>query len=558
MSCPPSKHRTGAFRTDDDGYVMITVLGTMLVLSLFVTLTLTWSLNATKSARSETDHNGALAAAQAGVDAYLNQLNANPTYYVNGPSTGSATLNGGGSYSYQVMSSVSSIQSTGLITLQSSGTVRGESRTITVTLRKPSFLDYLYFTQYETIDPIATTAGTAASCAVFRYAGRNTSNCPDIQFRTGDTLKGSVYSADSIVLSGSPTFQKDFVTGWDGCAPSTGCTNPQLWVDANGSGSTPSFATAPQTKTLPFPTTNTSLRAQAAKTNGGGCLYYGPTHIVFNSNGTMTVTSPYSGTTNTGCGTFSTQNPTQTVSVPANNVIFVDNLPSSSATPNCSSPATVQNLVGYPITNDTGYTTGNSKLVYGCRNGDAFVEGWLKGQVTIGSANNIIITNDLRYAGNNGTAVNTAVPTSGTASPNAADSSSTDVLGLSAANFVELYHPITCNAWDGANNCTGGNDVSSSPYPKSNFQVDAVLVASADSFIVQSWSKGSPMNTLTVLGGIIQYFRGPVGTSLNGVVATGYVKNYNYDSRLQYNPPPYLADLASTAWKRSSFSEGGS
>ena len=101
-----------------------------------------------------------------------------------------------------------------------------------------------------------------------------------------------------------------------------------------------------------------------------------------------------------------------------------------------------------------------------------------------------------------------------------------------------------------------GNDVATSPYPKTNIQVDAVLLASADSFIVQSWNKGSPMNTLTVLGGIIQLFRGPVGTSSNNVVATGYVKNYNYDGRLKFNPPPFLADLASTAWQRTQYAEG--
>jgi hypothetical protein len=556
MSSPLSKQPFAAPRRDDGGYVMITVLGTMLVLSLLVTLTLTWSLNATKAGRSETDHDGALAAAQAGVDDYLSKLNANPTYYVNGAATGSATITGGASYAYQVTSPVSSIQSSGVITLKSTGTVRGESRSITVTLRKPSFLDYLYFTQYETIDPIAT-GGSAGTCSVFRYAGRDTSACPDIQFRTGDTLKGSVYSSDAISIAGNPSFQKDFVTGWDGCKPATNCgSNPKLWVDANGSGSAPSFATAPQSKTLPFPTTNMKLKDQAVKTNGGGCVYYGPTRIVFNSTGTMTVTSPYSGTANTGCGTFSTGSPTQTVNVPANNVIYVDSVPSGTATPNCTTPATVQNVVGFPITNDDALTSGNNKLVYGCRNGDAFVEGWLKGQVTLGSANNIIITNDLRYAGSNGSAVGTAVPTSGTASPNAADSSSTDVLGLSAANFVELYHPVKCSQRDGSGNCIAGSDVSSGSYPKANFQVDAVLVASADSFLVQSWDKGSPMNALTVLGGIIQFFRGPVGTSSNGNVATGYLKNYNYDSRLQYNPPPFLADLASTAWQRASFAEG--
>ena len=539
----------------DDGYVMITVIGTMLILSILVTMTLNWTTQATKSGRSEQDHNAALAAAQAGVDEYLSRLNANPTYYnVAGAGAGSATLPNGGKYQWTVLSSASDIQNSGNIVLQSLGTVRGDSRKITVTFHKPGFLDYLYFTKYETIDPIAT-GGSNSACAVFRYSGRNTTTCPDIQFRTGDTLKGSVYSQDAMVISGSPSFQNRFDTQWTG-------SNGKLWVDANGTGSTPSFAVAPFSKPVQFPTTNSSLRTQAAKSNGGGCLYKGPTRIYFNSNGTMTVTSPYSGIANTGCGSFSPSAPTQTVGVPANNVIWVDGY--TGTTTNCANPAGVKNLVGYPLTNDDALTQGNSKLVYGCGNGDAFVEGWVKGQVTVGAANNIIITGDLRYAGKNGAAVGTAVPTTGTASPNVADSSDNDVLGLAATNFVELYHPVTCatgaGSHDASGNCLAGTDVTGSTttasYPKANFQVDAVLVATADSFIVQNWSKGGAQNTLTVLGGIIQYFRGPVGTSSNGTVATGYVKNYNYDSRLFYNPPPYLADLTTTAWAPTTFGEG--
>ena len=554
-----TKHRPGrhdsvrsfrSSRQDDGGYVLMTVIGAMLVLSLLVTLTLSQSLQATKTGRAEQDHNAALAAAEAGVDDYLSKLNSNPTYYASGANTGAATISGGGAYTYRVLTSAAQTQASGLITLESTGNVRGETRRVVVTLKKPSFLDYLYFTEYETVDPIAT-GNSAAACAVYRYAGRNTSTCPDIQFRTGDTLKGSVYSRDAIVISGSPSFQKNFDTGY------TGSGNPlKRWIDANGSGSTPSFAVPPATRSLPFPTTNTKLRAQAAKPNGGGCLFKGPTKIVFGADAKMTVTSPYSGATNPGCGTYSPTAPTQIVNVPANNVIFVDNY--SGTTTNCSSPSNVRDLVGFPITNDDALAQGTNKLVYGCSYGDAFVEGWVSGQVTVGTANNIIITNDLRYAGKNGSAVNTAVPTSGSAAPNSADSSSTDVLGLAAANFVEVYHPVACSKRDGSGNCTAGTDVATAPYPKTNIQIDAVLLASADSVLVQNWNKGSPMNTLTVLGGIIQLFRGPVGTSNSSGVATGYVKNYNYDARLQYNPPPYLADLASTAWVRQSWAEGTS
>jgi len=79
-----------------------------------------------------------------------------------------------------------------------------------------------------------------------------------------------------------------------------------------------------------------------------------------------------------------------------------------------------------------------------------------------------------------------------------------------------------------------------------NLEIDAVSLAggsnTADgSFYVENYSSKTPTGTLTVLGGIIQKSRGPVGTfnASTGQSITGYSKSYHYDPRLATDPPPY-------------------
>ena len=66
-----------------------------------------------------------------------------------------------------------------------------------------------------------------------------------------------------------------------------------------------------------------------------------------------------------------------------------------------------------------------------------------------------------------------------------------------------------------------------------NPQIHAAMLALGHSFIVQNYDEGAQLGTITVNGGIAQKWRGPVGTS----GGTGYLKNYGYDSRLQYASP---------------------
>lgn len=85
---------------------------------------------------------------------------------------------------------------------------------------------------------------------------------------------------------------------------------------------------------------------------------------------------------------------------------------------------------------------------------------------------------------------------------------------------------------------------SNGSYPEHpNREVDAVCLAGsqnvAGSFSVNNYSSGCT-GTLTVLGGIIQSNRGPVGTISSGALTHGYAKDYRYDPRLATDPPPYF------------------
>lgn len=134
-------------------------------------------------------------------------------------------------------------------------------------------------------------------------------------------------------------------------------------------------------------------------------------------------------------------------------------------------------------------------------NGYVDISGTLNGQLTVGTNNNIFVVNNLLY--NNDPRV---------------DPSSTDILGLVSQNNVYVD--------------------SSAPY---NVEIDAYIVALNTSFGVDNYNYGLK-GLLTILGGITQYRRGPVGTfnSTTGERISGYTKDYQYDARLSNIAPAYF------------------
>ncbi len=143
------------------------------------------------------------------------------------------------------------------------------------------FLNNVWWSNYESSDfPNAN----ASDCSRYWQIGRNPGSnaCNGVEWQSGDTVFGPVYSNDSLYTNGTPTFTGTVQTADPSC----------LYVGAPGSA-TCTKDTPPtyghQVEALP--PDNSVPKATAIQ---GGCDYAGPTTITFNSAGTMTVNSPLS------------------------------------------------------------------------------------------------------------------------------------------------------------------------------------------------------------------------------------------------------------------------
>jgi hypothetical protein len=146
------------------------------------------------------------------------------------------------------------------------------------------------------------------------------------------------------------------------------------------------------------------------------------------------------------------------------------------------------------------------------------------GRLTIAAENNIVIVANTTYA--------------------STGAASNDMLGLIANNFVQVYHPVSVL----------GTNLSDTRNPTATFQnpqIHAAILALSHSFIVQNYDEGAQLGTITINGVIAQKWRGPVGTS----GGTGYLKNYGYDTRLQYASPPHALDLSQAPFRVNQWAE---
>jgi hypothetical protein len=130
------------------------------------------------------------------------------------------------------------------------------------------------------------------------------------------------------------------------------------------------------------------------------------------------------------------------------------------------------------------------------------VKGVLGGQLTIASADNMYIDDDIVYQ------------TDPRVNP-----SSTDVLGLISEKNVYM---ATTTA-----NMDSGDET-----------VMAAVMALGESFGSEDYSNGPPRGKLKLYGGIIQKRRGAVGTFNGDNTVSGYEKAYDHDARLMDTPPP--------------------
>jgi Tfp pilus assembly protein PilX len=571
----------GAADRDDRGSALLLVVGSMFVLSLFVGVALTYAVRTLETSSDARDSKQALAAAEAGVDDYLARLNRDDAYWLSadctntalrgpattggaacgwGPTTepgwltvpGSAT---GAQFHYDV--STESTRVDGTVALTTTGRSGDAYRTTRVTLRRGGFGEFLYYTVYETISPANEAVyginNTTAQDKCSHYyweprtttsKPRDTSYCSDLSFVSGDRINGPLHTNDTMLMSGTPRFSGTTTTSTPACRAVNGVAPPvtSCYRRANNS-SVPVFtkgiAYRPEVE-LPASGGDLNVHVDPAQTPRPGCRYTGPTRIrLLGDTGQMRVWSAHSTSVNAGCGTPGTgggqlgSSGGATVDLPSETpLVMVRHVPASQATPTSASCPTGSIGDGYPQANDHNLTLAEM----GCRLGTLYLEGALKGRLTISAENNILITGNVTYAGG---------------------TNGTDVLGLIAQNSVKVYHPVQrgdCTQTSGNGTCTAyayHNLAGPNGSVLGNVTIHGSILTLQHSFGVQAYSLGAHLGTITIYGSIAQRYRGPVGTS----GGSGYLKNYNYDSRLRYAPPPFFLDPVRSSWGQKTFGE---
>jgi type II secretory pathway pseudopilin PulG len=519
----------------DQGVALIAVMVAMAMISAFLLVSLNYALQSSKAGRSDQDAKIAAAAASAGLDEYVSRLNATPGYYLTVDplnlafSTGrtiQGTGTSGASYKYALLSNSTETSKTGIVRLRVTGTSRTVSRTITANLRTKGFLSYIYLSNYEVQDP--ELGGTPPGCAQYYYAGRSgVSGCAEIQWTGGDTVNGALHSNDQLQINGPVKFKSTAETSWPAASTATGTT--RTWwgtetyagLSTNGGGNLPKYAV-----NQPMPngnvqlSTHTTPGADGAQT-GPGCYYTGATRITF-TGATMTVQSPATKSTATPAACLDVALNISSGGAPQTGLAIPPVIYVNATTNACTLGAIGYPAVGEAVTTTGGAdalywtsTSGNKTTNYRCGRGTAYVSGSVADQVTIASADDIVVTGNLTVADNR---------------------TGTDVIGLIAGKEVWVYNPITS---------TTANLL---PLSSAVTSIDAAILSVSRSFVVQNWADGNARGTLNVNGAIAQNFRGPVGTGSGTTISTGYYKNYVYDPRLAYLQPPYFLTSTSNQW----------
>jgi hypothetical protein len=498
------------------GFTMIVAIGVLAVTSLLIAAVYVGVTDDVHLSQRDLDAKRAYYAARAGENAFLYQLNQDPNfwdvcsndYQPNATAVPGSTT--GEKYSfapvYNPTYGVSNCSSNPISALidGTTGTLRMEftgysgppnalgnpsvSRTLVASFRKPSPLDFLWYTDHELKDPALDPANCAGEKYYYQYSGGNAPNACQIVWVSGDTMSGPSYTNDqyNIYTNNSPTFGRAGTNDQtESNAPSTSvCVNSSCQgARFLGKGPVPSARTV----SLPQSVSSTQLLTDAT---AHGTVLSGTTTITLS--GTQATIWNCPGTTVTAACTNS---------VSSSPIIYVQ------STPSC--PA------NYSL--NTSYTTNNAGHYFGAC-GDVYVSGTYSGPLTIVSDHDIIVLAN----GGPGNGVTTSEDGAGNPTGSA-------TLGLVAADFVRVMHPATSNLRASA------------------VTIDAAILTLSHSFMVDNYSSGqtqSPAPSLTVHGAIAQRYRGIVGQ----VSGTGYLKDYHYDDRLHVILPPFLFDLSTSGW----------
>lgn len=509
----------------EDGYTMIAAVGGVSLISVLAAGALAASNGDLNLVQRNLDYKRAHAAAQAGVADYSFHLNNDNSYWARCTSVpepnavnqmGSTAKRravpgpAGASYAIELLPATGKSKcetakpaetmleqgslNTGSFRIRSTGYAGDAKVSLVATYKRASLLDYVYFTQLETLDPVTywTTTminGAYTQCTKFRREGRQNANIPgtsqkciEINFVSGDVIDGPLHTNDDLLVCGSPTFGRNAADIIEVSASEPGWQKNSSCSNNNPNFKGPLKTTAP---VLTPPPTNGKLKDVA----GSEYTFTGQTRIELNGDKIKI---------QVGTG------PVVEKAAPPSGVVYVQNDPNVSC-PASYSPYTRTDQM-YPTTSICG---------------NAIVRGGYSSQLTIAAQNDIIVEDDVVRSGSG-------------------------LLGLVANNFVRVYHPLepstTSTSYGDCNGTSSGSWKGRSH--QHDLRIDAAILAINHSFIVDHYNCGHELDELEVNGAISQKFRGTVGTT----GGTGYIKDYNYDDRLRYQEPPNFLDPVESAW----------
>jgi Tfp pilus assembly protein PilX len=445
-----------------------------------------------------------------------------------------------------------------------------QKRTIVATFKNEGFPSFVYYTKYETLDPVVYngTSRQSQEAECYKFYAERPTWCTPIYFATGDHINGPLHTEDHGAICGSPIFGREkepndkIEFGQEG---KKGETNSTLGYsnEQNGScGDSPTFdgtyVPPKKVKSLEPPPSDNELQSLAES----GYSFEGKTQVIFEGNEITVVNSALEGGQ-------------KKMPYPSNGVLYVANDASGEA---CSEEYT-------PYGSSYGYPA--------C--GNVYVRGNYSKSLTIGAANDIIIDGAVKTTGSTGT-------------PTGAEE-----LGLIANKFVRIYHPVAevegeppeeckrikheetvwnerrrrwetvvwyteecgkstncpsgtkynestkkCDYENSSSGCRAaditGEGTSQNPNPipgtegsMRGVEIQAAVLALNHSWIVDNYQCGQSgiEGSLKVYGAIAQLFRGPVGL----IGSSGYEKEYIYDERLRASEPPHFLNPVEAPWK---------
>lgn len=413
----------------EHGFTMVAVLGVLMVGMMLAAASFAAVGNDLPFARASQDRKQAYQAAEAGLDYYKFQLTQDNDFWAKcAPATNRTVtptipvVNAGQTRIWRTLPGSTAdfsielvpvdptkpcdplnaestmVSAQGTFQIRSTGRIGGIRRTIVATFRRKTFLDFLYFTDYETSDPLtyATSADrTWATANCVKPRAQRNSACEEISFIDVDAIRGPFHTNDDIQTCGTPDFGRtDHVDNIEISGPAS-----DGWTAAPGcSGSVaPSFQgnVIHPADALQPPATNAKLALLAQP----GYKLVGTNEVRFLGD-TMTVKNYATGVT------------TPPMPLPPNGVIY-------------DGPGTGCGGIATPRSQT--YSDSNACAVL-------YVSGTANSSVTLASDADIVVKADITHADG-------------------------ALIGLIANNNVRVYHPVNRSVSCGGSgaNLTGSN-----------------------------------------------------------------------------------------------------